>query len=58
MINSGTDGPNSGTDGPNSGTEGNVNYSMKGSKSFNYKTSITTILEDHNIEKVLKLLCH
>ena len=28
-------------DEPNSGAEGNINYSIKDSKSFNYKTSIT-----------------
>ena len=38
-------------DEPNSGTEGNINYSIKDSKSFNYKTSITGKLEGNNIEK-------
>ena len=38
-------------DEPNSGTEGNINYSIKDSKCFNYKTSITGKLEDNNVEK-------
>ena len=38
-------------DEPNSGTEGNINYSIKDSKSFNYKTSITGKLEDNHVEK-------
>ena len=33
-------------DEPNSDTVGNINYSIKDSKSFNYKTSITGKLED------------
>ena len=48
--------PNSGSDG-----EGNnrINYSMKNSKSFDYKTCITGQLEGGNVEnKKLKLLCH
>ena len=32
----------------NSGAEGNINYSIKDSKSFDYKTSITGKLEDNN----------
>ena len=32
-------------DEPNSGTEGNINYSIKDSKFFNFKTSITGKLE-------------
>ena len=44
-------------DEPNSGAEGNINYSIKGSKSFDYKTSITRKLENNNVEKKLKLLC-
>ena len=36
---------------PNSGAVGNINYSMKDSKSFNYKTSITGKLEGNNVEK-------
>ena len=35
----------------NSGTEGNINYSIKNSKSFDYKTSITGKLEDSNVDK-------
>ena len=38
-------------DEPNSGTEGNINYSIKNSKSFDYKTSITGKLEGNNVEK-------
>ena len=38
-------------DEPNSGKEGNINYSIKDSKSFNYKTSITGKLEGNNVEK-------
>ena len=42
-------------DEPNSGTEGDganaINYSIKDSKSFNYKTSITGELEGNNTEK-------
>ena len=38
-------------DGPESGTEGNINYSVKDLKSFNYKTSITGKLEGNNVEK-------
>ena len=49
-------------DQPNSGLGGednNINYSIKDSKSFDYKTSITGKLEDDNREKkMLKLLCH
>ena len=51
-------------DEPNSGTEGNINYSIKNSKSFNYKTSITGKLENNDVEKedikivvALKYLC-
>ena len=36
---------------PKSGAEGNINYSIKDSKSFNYKTSITGKLEGNNVEK-------
>ena len=36
--------PNSGVDGPNN----NINYSIKDSKCFNYKTSITGELEGNN----------
>ena len=46
-------------DDSNSGTEGNINYSIKRSKSFNHKTSITGKLEGNNAEKDdVKLLCH
>ena len=41
-------------DEPNSGLgsdDNNINYSIKDSKSFNYKTSITGQLEDNNPEK-------
>ena len=36
---------------PSSGTEGNINYSIKNSKSFDYKTSITGKLEGSNVDK-------
>ena len=35
----------------NSGVEGNINYSIKGSKSFDYETSIIGKLEGNNVEK-------
>ena len=38
-------------DEPHSGTEGNINYSIKNSKSFDYKISITGELEGNNVEK-------
>ena len=38
-------------DEPNSGAEGNINYSIKDSESFNYKTSITGKLEGNDVEK-------
>ena len=38
-------------DEPNSGTEGNTNNSIKDSKPFDYKTSITGKLEGNNVEK-------
>ena len=38
-------------DEPNSGTEGNINYSIKDSNSFDYKTSITRKIDDGNREK-------
>ena len=38
-------------DEPNSGAVGNINYSIKDPKSFNYKTSITGKLEGNNVEK-------
>ena len=37
-------------DEPNSGAEGNINYSVKDSESFNYKTSITGKLENNEDE--------
>ena len=37
-------------DEPNSGAEGNTNYSIKDSKSFDYRTSIKGKLEDVNTE--------
>ena len=37
--------------GPNSVTRGGVNYSLEGSKSFNYKASVTGKLEGDNLEK-------
>ena len=36
---------------PNSGAVGNINYSIKDSKSFDYKASITGKLEGNNVEK-------
>ena len=39
------------TDEPNSGAVCNINNSIKGSKSFDYKTSITRKLEKSNAEK-------
>ena len=44
-------------DAPNSGAVGDISYSIKDSKSFDYKTSITGRLEDNN-KKKLKLLRH
>ena len=38
-------------DEPNSCAEGNINYFIKGSKSFDYKTSITGKLEGNNVDK-------
>ena len=38
-------------DKPNSGSEGDTNYSIKDSKSFDYKTSITGKLENNNLVK-------
>ena len=38
-------------DEPNSGALGNINYSIKDSKSFDYKTIITGKLEGNNVEK-------
>ena len=38
-------------DEPNSGGEGNINYIIKNSNYFHYKTSITGKLEGNNLEK-------
>ena len=38
-------------DEPSSSAVGNINYSIKNSKSFDYKTSITGKLEGNNVEK-------
>ena len=38
-------------DEPNSGAEKIINYSIKDSKSFDYKTSIIGKLEGNNVEK-------
>ena len=38
-------------DEPNSGAVGNINYSIKDSRSFDYKTSIAGKLEGNNVEK-------
>ena len=38
-------------DEPNSGVNNNINYSIKDSKSFDYKASITGKLEGNNAEK-------
>ena len=48
------DEPNSGVGGGNS----NINYLIKDSKSFDYKTSITGKLVGNSTEKKLKLLRH
>ena len=40
---------------PNSGAVGNINYSIKDSKSFDYKTSIIGGLEGNNIEKEVEI---
>ena len=42
----------------NSGAEGNINFSFKHSKSFNYKTSTAGELECIYVEKKLKILHH
>ena len=36
---------------PNSGAVGNINYSIKGSKFFDYKTSVTKKIEGNNETK-------
>ena len=38
----------------NSGAVGDINYSIRSSKSFDYKTSVTGRLEDNNTEKEVK----
>ena len=38
-------------DEPNIDAVGNINYSIKDSKSFDYKTSITEKLEGNSVEK-------
>ena len=38
-------------DEPNSGAVGNINYSIKNSEPFDYKTSITGKIEGNNVEK-------
>ena len=43
-------------DEPNSGTEVNINYSIKDSKSFDYKTSITGRLEVSRAEKNVEIV--
>ena len=40
----------------NSGAVGNINYSIKDSKSFDYKTSITRRLEGSNTEKEVEIV--
>ena len=42
-------------DEPNNGTEGNISYTIKGSKSFDYKTNITGRLESKNTEKEVEI---
>ena len=46
-------------DEPNSGAVGNINYSIKDSRYFDYKTSVSGQLESDSTEiEMLKLLCH
>ena len=40
------------------GADNDIDYSIKSSKSFDYKTSLTEKLGDNNITKMLKLLYH
>ena len=40
----------------NSGAENNINYSIKDSKSFDYKTGITGKLEDNNTTKNVEIV--
>ena len=43
-------------DEPNSGAEGNINYSIKDSKSFDYKTKITGRLEGNDTKKEVEIV--
>ena len=43
-------------DEPNSGAERNINHSIKNSKSFDYKTSITRRPESNNTEKEVEIV--
>ena len=43
-------------DEPNSGAEGNINYPIKDSKSFDYKTSIARRLEGSEAEKEIEIV--
>ena len=43
-------------DEPNRGANNNINYSIKDSKSFDYKTSITGKLEGNNTEKEVEIV--
>ena len=43
-------------DEPNSGVNNNINYSIKDSKSFDYKTSIIEKLEDNNTEREIEIV--
>ena len=43
-------------DEPKSGAEGNINYSIKDSKSFDYKTKITGRLEGNDTEKEVEIV--
>ena len=43
-------------DEPNSGANNNINYSIKDSKSFDYKTNITGKLEGNNTEKEVEIV--
>ena len=40
----------------NSGAVGDIDYSIKGSKSFDYETSIKERLEGNNIEKEVNIV--
>ena len=39
----------------NTGAESTINYSIKVSKCFNYKTSITGKLENNNVDKKVEI---